>query len=373
MKEFDRSGRKTVWSVLRAAFLIVFPTILACLVILEIGLRLSGRVPSNTSDGIFEQFHNSYRLKKNITKISRTPVYSCVIHVNELGFRDRSTGPRALGPAPYDLFLGESLTFGNGLDYDQTFVGLYARARMSQGTDVVNLAVGGHKLLDQEALFHDFSQAVAKMPSRVIICFSPLLIEGFDQPYADIVIKNGYIFQKDNWLIPYVRIVMGNTSAAYCLFRDDIRKIQTRVSNYNARVARELMDFYSKDNRLSDPAVSERLESSLARLDGLIKGVGAESVYVYLPLSTDFMLDDLVRQAGKNPGDFDVYFYLKLIGKHCRKSGIPLIDVSPALEELYRKGQILNFVRDAHYNAPASQVIADAIVQEMRAQRILQE
>lgn len=351
---------------IHVVFFVILPTLIACLMLLEIGLRLIGRTPSNMSDGIFEQFQNSYRLKKGITKISRTPVYSCVIHINSLGFRDRGSGPRALGPKPYDLFLGESLTFGNGLDYDNTFVGLYAQAQEQRGTDVVNLAVGGHRFLDQEALFHDFSKAAGQQPARVLICFSPLLINGFDQPYTNIVIKNGYIFNEGNWFLPYVRIVLGNSSAAYCLFRDDLRKIQARVSDYSAQVARELMDFYAKDNRLSDPAVQERLESSLDRLDGLIKQTGSELIYIYLPLSTDFMLDDLVRQAGMDPRDFDVNSYLNLIARHCNNRGIPLINVSPALEALFRKRQVLNFVRDAHYNALASQTIADALAQGLK-------
>lgn len=373
MKEDVAGVHKTTGRGLHIALLAVFPTVLVCLVILEIGLRVIGRVPSNMSDGIFEKYNNSYRLKKNITKISRTPVYSCIIHINELGFRDAASGPRTLGPKPYDLFLGESLTFGNGLDYDETFVGLYAQSMKSRGTDVVNLAIGGHKFLDQEDLFRDFSRTATRMPSRVIICFSPLLIDGFDRPYTDIVIKNGYIFQKSNWLLPYVRIVMGNTSSAYCFFRDNIRKIQARVSNYNLAVARELMSFYAKDNRLVEPSVSERLESSLDRLDSLIDGVRADPVYIYLPLSTDFMLEDLVRQSGRDPNDYDVLFYYKLIEKHCKKRGIPLIDVSPALAELFKKGQVLNFVRDAHYNAAASRVIADSIIQKMPAQGVLQK
>ena len=373
MKEDVVGVHKTGGRGLRIVFLMVFPTVLVCLMILEIGLRVIGRVPSNTSDGIFEKYNNSYRLKKNTTKVSRTPVYSCIIHINELGFRDKASGSRKLGPEPFDLFLGESLTFGNGLDYDETFVGLYAQSMKSRGTDVVNLAIGGHKFLDQEDLFRDFSRTATQMPSRVIVCFSPLLIDGFDRPYTDIVIKNGYIFQKGNWLIPYIRIVLGNTSSAYCFFRDNIRKIQARVSNYNLAVARELMSFYAKNNRLAEPSVAERLEASLDRLDGLIDGVRANPIYVYLPLSTDFMLEDLVRQAGSDPNDYDVLFYYKLLEKHCQKRGIPLINVSPALEKLFRDGQVLNFVRDAHYNAAASRVITESIIQEMQDQGVLRK
>jgi hypothetical protein len=340
---------------------LIIPTLLACLFMLEIGLRILGRSPSNMSDGIFEQHNNSYRLKKNITKISRTPVYSCIIHINALGFRDRASGLRTIGPKPYILFLGESLTFGNGLDFEKTFVGRVAELLRGSNTDVVNLAVGGHKLLDQEEWFKDFLQNIPQKPLKVIICYSPLLIDGFDQPYTDIVVKNGYIFNKRNWILPYIRIVLGNSSAAYCFFRDNIRKLQIRVSDYNLMIARQLMEFYAKNNRLAAPEVEARLESSLERLDSEIRETGAEPIYVYLPLSTDFMLGNLIQETGANPDDYDVLFYLKLIQRHCLEHHIRLINVFPQLKELYEKGQVLNFIRDAHYNEEASSVIANVI------------
>lgn len=364
---------KINWGVFRVSLFVVFPTVLICLAGLEIGLRVLGQVPSNTMDGFHEQFNNSYRLKKNITKIVKTPDYSCTVHINELGFRDKASGPRKIGPKPYDLFLGESLTFGNGLDYEQTFVGVYAEYMESRGTNVVNLAVGGHGFLDQEELFRDFCRTERQKPVRVIICFSPLFIHGFDMPHTNMVVKNGYVFYRDNWIIPSIRLALGNMSSAYCYFRDNIRKIQAQVSNGRLRMARDMIGYYSKDNRLAGLSAAENLESTLDRLDDLIRGVLADPIYVYLPLSTDFMLEDLVHQVGIAPGDYDLLFYYKLIEKHCLRRGIPLINTFPALEELHRKGQVLNYARDAHYNAGASQVIADCIILGMQDQGVLQK
>ncbi|MEN6312396.1 MAG: SGNH/GDSL hydrolase family protein, partial [Acidobacteriota bacterium] len=245
----------------RTGFLVVLPIILLCLAAMEIGLRGVGRLPSNTTDGIFAPHGNSYRLKKNISKLAKTPVYSCMIYPNEFGFRDRKPGPRSIGSRPYDLFVGESLTFGTGLDYDQTFAGAYARLADERGRDVANLAIGGHYFRDQEEFLHDIMSSVPAKPSRVIICFSPLFVAGFEDGYTDIIIKDGYILEKRHWLVPYVRLTLGNTSAAYCFFRDNIRRIQARVSNYQAKYTRMQLDFFSRDNRLTKPEVIDRLEA----------------------------------------------------------------------------------------------------------------
>jgi len=354
--------RKRAMTALRSVFIVVLPTLLFCLLVLEAGLRLSGRSPSNTTDGFFEPYKNSYRLRKDIAKTIKWPGYSYNVKTNALGFRDKALGPRTIGPNAYFLFLGESLTFGNGVDYEKTFAGLIGHALEKDHIDVVNLAVGGHGFLDQEELFHDFMASVTQKPAKVIICFSPLFIEGFDRPFTDIVVKNGYLFKKGKWLIPYIRIMLGDSSSAYSFFRDNIRKIQARLTDFNRIVARQLMDFYSVQNRLAEGSIADAFEASLQELDSYISSLGATSVYVYVPLSTDFGLSDLIKQSGEDPSQYDIRFYYGLLARHCEKGGTALIDLTPALKELYEKGEPINFIQDAHYNAVANQVIADTIL-----------
>ncbi len=354
-----RAFRKgTVWTF----FLAVVPTVVLCAAAMEIGLRLMGRLPSNTTDGIFAPHGSSYRLKKDISKIAKTPVYSCTVYTNDLGFRDRRPGPRTIGDRPYDLFVGESLTFGNGLDYDQTFAGGYARLAAERGRDVVNLAIGGHYFRDQVEFLRDIMSSAAAKPSRVIICFSPLFVAGFEDGYTDIIIKDGYILEKRHWLVPYLRLRLGNSSAAYCFFRDNIRRIQARLSNYQAKYTRMQLDFFSKDNRLTKPDVIARLEKALGGLDAYIRGLGASPVYLYLPTSTDFSVEGLLKQMGEDPDRYDVLLYDRLLENHCRANGIPLIDLWPALKAAFDRGELLNFVQDPHYNAAAHRVILGEIV-----------
>lgn len=347
-------------------FGIILPTVCACLILLEIGLRLTGQFPSNTTDGFFEQYKTSYRLKKNITKIQKTAVYACTVHTNAMGFRDKLVGAREFGSRPYFAFLGESLTFGNGLDYEKTFVGLMDQFMQPCGMDVVNLAVGGHRFWDQEELFHDFIRSVPKKPSKVLICFSPLFIEWFDRPYEKIVIKNGYLFESRNWILPYIRITLGNSSTAYCYFRDSFRKIQARLLNYDRTYARQQLELYSRNNRFADVGVAGAFEKKLEGLDEFIRSTGATPIYVYLPLSTDFSLETLVREMGRKAEDYDVLVYYGLLQKHCEEHRIPLINIYPALRTLAMKGAPINFGRDAHYNVPANQVIAETLFQALR-------
>src|SRR5919198_5566645 len=130
-------------SILRNTLLFVVPTVLVCIGILEVGLRLFGRLPSNVTEGLFEQYRAGYRLGRNLTKFSRTPSYSNTVYTNEFGLRDRAPGPRNLERAPYIAWIGDSITFGNGVDYEESFVGVFGALAERRGIDVVNLAVGG--------------------------------------------------------------------------------------------------------------------------------------------------------------------------------------------------------------------------------------
>jgi hypothetical protein len=344
----------------RISLLFVLPTLLVCLVMLELGLRATGRLPSNVTDGIFEQHGTTYRLRKNITKVSRTPSFTCTIDTNSYGLRDRAPGPRKLGPAPYFAFLGDSITFGNGVDYDDSFVGVFGRLAEKRGIDVINLAIGGHRFSEQADLLHDFMSSAPQQPSRVVIVFTKEFITGYERDLSGMFIKNGYIFVKDNWIIPYLTVTLGNASSSYCFFRDGIRKLQGRVSPPGSRAALEELEAYSKKNPWTDPAVAGRFEARLAKLDEEIRRSGATPVYVYMPVSRDLRSDELLAQTGMDPGSYDFLLYYKILERHSDKTGIQLVNLLPILQR-YAAGEKVSFMQDPHYNAGANRVIGQAL------------
>ena len=340
-------------------------TVLACLAILELGLRVIGRQPSNMTDGIFEQYKNTYRLKKDLVKISHTPSYTCKIVTNAHGFRDQETGAAPIGRKPFIVYVGESLTFGNGVDFGETFVGVSGRLLDREGMDVVNLAVGGHRFPEQEELLRDFLSSAPARPSAVLIVFSPMFIEGFEDARPGIVVKNGYIFDASNWFWPYVRVMMGNVSASYCFFRDNIRRIQVRFQGEGTAAIRAMLSSYAVSGRMNTPEVKNRLFDRIEAVDELILAAGAVPVHVYLPLSTDFGLPEVLSELGEAGAEYDLGLYLTLLKEYSAGRDVPLIDVGPVLGELHRAGGKLNFEQDAHYNAEANSVIGEFITRAL--------
>jgi len=354
------------WPRARTALLFVAPTLALCLLLLEAGLRLQGRLPSNLTDGIFESHGPTYRLRPRKTKLSRTPSFTYTIHSNDLGLRDRSAGPRVLGPAPYDAFLGDSLTFGNGVDYEETFVGVYAQQAAREGIEVLNLAMGGHRLGDQERLLVDILGSTPQKPARVVVVATKEFITGFEQDQQDLLILNGYLYSRRHWVVPFVTVTLGDLSAAYSFFRDGIRKVQGQVSPARSRAAAlAFLEDFSNASPWAGGELPARLEARLQALDARIRGMGAAPVYVYLPIFRELVVDDFLALAGRSAADHDFRRFEKLVRMHASREGIAFVDLSPTARALHGQGAPVAFMQDPHYNATANLALGQALAQAL--------
>jgi hypothetical protein len=350
--------------MMKKGVIIIF-TVLTCMVMLELGLRATGRIPTNTTDGIAEEFGDSFRLKKNITKQFNYAAYSFTVYTNAYGFRDKSTGEKDLKTHPFLAFLGASDVYGNGVDFQNTFVGIFAQEASQRGFEVINLAVGGHYFLDQEDLFKDFIKKTGFRPSTVFLCANALHIPKFDRRNHNIIVKNGYAIDRNGWRIAYLKLLAGENSAAYCFFRDGIRRVQQRYLKYELKEdSVEFLQIYSKSNKIRDPERIKEFYSYLIDFSRYCRENGISLVIVYLPLSDSFNLKGLVRKLGADPEKYDSTFYEKLIESYCRGNGIKLINIRPILERAYDEGREIRFKLDPHYNNYANRIVGEFLTQE---------
>ena len=347
---------------LRATVFLVLPTLLVCLAILEVGLRVAGRLPSNTTYGIYEQHGSGYRLRRNLTKLTRTPSFTHTIFTNSMGFRDRAPGDRKLGTVPYIAWVGDSIAFGNGVEYEQSFVGVFDELAAERGIESVNLAVGGHRLTDQEEVLSEFLDTVPVRPSWVVVVFTAVGMTTFEQRYDDIFVKNGYLFPVKGWLGPYLTITLGNASSAYCFVRDGIRKVQGRFSSGDSKSKLQALEsLFSKKGPWAGTEVPARFEARLVRLDERIRRAGAEPVYIYMPSSVDLHAKEFLAVPGRNEGDYDFEVFQELLRRHAERAGIRLVNLLPVLRSHQDAGEELAFMRDPHYNVAANRLIGLAL------------
>jgi hypothetical protein len=345
-------------------FVILF-TFIVCIIILEFGLRLLDRKPSNITDGVHDQFENSYKLKANMKKTTNWPAFSYVNITNSFGFRDKSTGDRNIRNHPYYVFLGASEVYANGVNYEDSFVGIVDQYASKFGIEVLNMAIGGHRPVDQEALFKHFLSNVPHGPDKVFFCLDALTIPIYNQRHDNILVKDGYVFEKDSWRSAYIRIMLGNISSAYCFFRDNFRKLQVKWVGKTEDKSPDFFKVFSKKNKIFQKETIKKFENYLDRFKNYCLTNNITPIYVYMPLTDSYRLNDLLIQSGKDPEQYDVTFYEKLLKKYCEERNIKFINLSPVLKREYDAGKEIRFDLDAHYNKYANRVIGEFLINEI--------
>ncbi len=348
--------------LLHPTFCRVLPTLVVCVVLLEAGLRLTGHAPFNSTEGIYVGHGGGYRLGRNLNNRRETPSYSYTILTNDLGFRDKISGTRKLGSVPYIAWVGDSITFAMGVDYDQSFVGIFDAVAEGRGIESANLAVPGHRFTDEEDTLYEFLDNVAIKPSWVVVNFTAMGITTFEQPYDDIIVKDGDIFPKKGWLIPYARTSLQQKSSAYCFFRDGVRHVQARLHPEPSRSALDgVGELFTKKGPWGGRDAPARFEARLEHLDERIRQSGAVPIYVYMPSALDLRAKDFLAVPGHNATDYDFDMFLRLLQRHTERAGIRLVNLRPQVQKHQDAGERLLFTLDPHYNAAGNEVIGLAL------------
>lgn len=346
--------------------LVVIVTIIFCMGLMEISLRIIGKKPTNVTEGIFVQHGNSYRLAKNIEKEIKWPSYSYTVFTNSFGFRDSTRGERVINGKQYFVVLGNSAVFGNGVNYEDTFIGILHDHAINYDIDILNLAVGGHHFEDQKELLFDFINSTDRKPAKILICVDPFLINTFNKGSNLVIVKSGYLFGASNWFLPYIKVVFSNLSSAYGFFRDTIRNIQTKYFKSPASHLNLYMSVYSKKNLFSNKNTLMEFYNYLDSINEICNEINALPIYIYLPPVYSFYLYEELLKVSENPNDYDTSFYVDMMRDYCETRYIEFINLRPVLEEYPEKGTQLSFKTDAHYN-----VFTNRIVGEYLARTIL--
>ena len=346
--------------------LLVCGTLVACLALLECGLRVMGRFQSDGFIGYHAARGVSYGMKPNVTKRVAWPTLSFTVYTDDLGFRAKQPGPRSLHGRPYCAVLGSSDVFGNGLDYERTLVGVFAENTERDGIDVVNMAAPGHHLLEQVSLFEEFTASASQMPSIVLICLNPLLIGGYEDIHENAEVRMGHLVDKSGSRIALAKVLMSNLSATYCFFRDAIRNTQLKHFGRKDYDLSFYVERYSTHHPIRTPERTQDFLKHLKKLEGHIRSLGATPVCVYFPAVGGFLLNDLKAKGQPTAEEFDTSFFPELIRQHCQSEGIRFIDVEPFLQSMYNKGEKLNFDLDAHFNGPTSAAIGEYLYESLK-------
>lgn len=147
-------------------------SLLAALLLVEAGLRVSGYQPLHAigqgSELVIRPCSDP-DLQYELTPGASTRAWDVDVHINEEGMRG-ATGEPGNYSGTRVLVLGDSIAFGNYLREEDTFPAQLAAILKAEGDyQVLNLAVPGYDILQELAALQ--ARGLAYRPDRVIVAF----------------------------------------------------------------------------------------------------------------------------------------------------------------------------------------------------------
>jgi hypothetical protein len=346
---------------------VIMITLFFCVLLFEIGLRISGNKSSNVSQGEYAQHENTYRLEKNYNKVYNWSSGIFTVCTNSFGMRDKQTGKINVDENPYIVFLGASQVFGMGVDYEDSFVGILADYVSNKGIEIRNLAVGGHYFIEQEELLKDFIAKVSRKPSLIIFSVNPASLRGFDHKHTNILVKSGYLFNRESWKIAYLKLTLQNNLSIYVFLRDVLWKLDSvwPILNIENKWLPNHLKLYLKDSRLNDQEEMKKLKDHLNRFENYCDQIGVKLIYLYVPLIDSFRMEKLLERFGEDSRNYDSSMYERIIKDYCKEHQRILLNPKPILKKHFDQGEKLRFDIDAHYNHFGNCVVGDYLIEKV--------
>jgi lysophospholipase L1-like esterase len=120
-----------------------------------------------------------YTLKSKRYKVMKANAhvrsYGADVRTNDLGFRDRRASIPPKQPGEFRIIvIGDSITFGPGLEYDQLYTSLLEAAlrRRHPEVRVINLSVEGYNVIQYQAVLEEVGLDL--QPDMVLVGMFPV-------------------------------------------------------------------------------------------------------------------------------------------------------------------------------------------------------
>jgi len=263
--------------------------------------------------------------------------------------------------------LGDSFTFGVGVENDETFVNhLQASTEIGKAVRLVNLGVPGSALPDQRFIVERRHDELGKPPIYLIFFFLGNDFAGILDSAAR---KESPVGRES---APNDRTAWRTLSAkvnAYVnqswLRHSYAIQLTKRVLMQVTSDTRRNLVFYmmEPENTAYHRRVREALQSELARWSEIGRGTQFEVVVMFVPDCYQVIAARREKQAGyygTEPADLDPLLPNTILAEALKGEGIRFIDPTRDLMEM-ADAEILFYVKDNHFTAEGHRRFAEAV------------
>ncbi|HSK29846.1 MAG TPA: GDSL-type esterase/lipase family protein [Candidatus Limnocylindria bacterium] len=299
-----------------------------------------------------------FKIRPNTDTIAEHPDYRVRVKTNlnldGIGFRGGSLG----GPV-WAAAVGDSFTFGVGVEQNDTWV---ARVAKALGREVVNLAIPAQGPAQYTRILKRYA-----LPLQPRVIFY-----GFY--FNDLDAANRFYRLKRNW-IPVSRYLrqysvihnLLNESRAspkdeITTLRGDGLELEISAEGLQRTLRRQSRNF----DRRWNVTVKELDDAVKASTDASI-----ELVMLYLPSRWEVYWDR-IRAQHEIPDSLDIYRLRRAVVEYCVSRQIACVDFTEVLKNEARQGKQLYFRTDGHWNEEGNRIVAEALQQFLTARGLPQ-
>jgi lysophospholipase L1-like esterase len=281
-----------------------------------------------------------YRHRPSVRRtIASEPSVEGIVSINRWGHHDTDF-PREKPPGEFRaLMLGDSVTMGFGVTYDETFSAHLERKLAQNATgystfEVINTGVHGYSTYQELRIFEE---SLAFDPDFVAVGFclnditEPFVVS---EQYGGVGLDYHGVSQTSTPLVGWLANDTGYGRLLQLLAQKAKSvEAEKRLEIYNVRRMAELSS--------SDPKIQEAWRITLAHLEAvydLARESGKPVVLVVFPFT--FQLSD---ESSREPQ--------RILLEHARKHGVPAIDFAPIFERVvFDDPEHLEFLRNRGYS-----------------------
>ena len=300
-------------------------------------------------DGPYREF--SYRITTSADGFRQTYSFSNLQHL-------------------YLAILGDSQSFGVGMNDDQTFASYLAKYL---GKPVLNAACPGYNTIEE---FWIYKNEIQKLkPEHVLLFFfagndpyenfsNRALYDG--KPLSTKKQKSDFDFSLSS-----IKKFLAKHSAIY---HSLIQLRQTPTINqflYNLKLLNPTppseLAIFRKDRNGNAPAHWQITEKIIADLRREVESSGSQFKVVFVP--ERFQVDKIywqqwITKYQLNPENFDLRLPNQHLEKFCKQNAIPFTDVTETLTDMQDHGKPVYWKIDNHLNAFGHQTIANFLISQ---------
>lgn len=274
-----------------------------------------------------------YGLKPNV--LSRKT--GVMVQTNRLGFREKDYPVQRHAGLGRIVVLGDSYTFGTGVEFEQTYAKRLeaALARAGRPHEVINFGVPGYNTTVELATWREV--AARYQPDLVIVGY---VLNDAEQLGAGGRTSGGDEGKRS--LLNATHQALKDWSMLYRFAAPSLGAVASLFgARYSIGKTNDIIRSYDEDA----PGWVESREA-LLKIAQEVRAAGAQTLVVIFPMMVDFSSYPLEAAHAR-------------VAQFCRRHGIDALDLLPSLRNEKASGLIV--LLDGHPNGRAHRIFADAI------------